>query len=312
MIVCLGTTPTVQRTMTFDRLTLDEVNRAKAVDEYASGKSVNVARVAHLLGADVLELGFAGGDRGEFLRRALTEEGVRHDFVTVGPRSRLCTTVIDSSTGTVTELVEESAEVAARDWLELRAKFTTAVRRAKVCVLSGSLPPGGPPDFYAKCAAVARAAGAVTIVDSRGEPLRLAMKDGQGGVIAKLNRTELAYTLGVPLENADQLRAALRGCVPPAAGALITMGASGAVAFDGTRPVRIGSPKVAALNPIGSGDAVAAGAAVALHHGATFIEACVHGIACGAANAVTSRAGYLRPQDVNALLGEVRSSVRDL
>ncbi len=103
MIVCLGTTPTVQRTMTFDRLALDEVNRAKTVDEYASGKSVNVARVAHLLGADVLELGFVGGDRGEFLRRALTEEGVRHDFVSVGPRSRLCTTVIDSSTGTVTE-----------------------------------------------------------------------------------------------------------------------------------------------------------------------------------------------------------------
>jgi tagatose 6-phosphate kinase len=312
MIVCLGTTPTVQRTMTFERLTLDEVNRAKAVDEYASGKSINVARVAHLLGADVLELGFVGGDRGEYLRRALSEEGVRHDFVTVGPRSRLCTTVIDSSTGTVTELVEESAEVAARDWLELKAKFTTAVRRAKVCVFSGSLPPGGPPDFYAKCAAVARAAGAVTIVDTRGEPLRLAIKEGQGGVIAKLNRTELAYTLGVQLENADQLRAALRSCVPPAAGALITMGAAGAVAYDGARAMKIGSPRVAALNPIGSGDAVAAGMAVALERGAAFVEACVLGIASGAANAVTSRAGYVRPQDVNALVGEVRNSLRDL
>jgi tagatose 6-phosphate kinase len=311
MIVCLGTTPTVQRTMTFDRLALDEVNRAKAVDEYASGKSVNVARVAHLLGADVVELGFVGGDRGEFLRRALSEEGIRHDFVTVGPRSRLCTTVIDSSTGTVTELVEESAEVAARDWLELRAKFTTAVRRAKVCVLSGSLPPGGPPDFYAKCAAVARAAGAVAIVDTRGEPLRLAIREGQP-VIAKLNRTELAYTLGLQLENADQFRAALRACVPPAGGALVTMGDAGAVAFDGARAMRIASPKVAALNPIGSGDAVAAGMAVALERGAAFLEACVLGIACGAANAVTARAGYLRPQDVNALVAEVRNSVRDL
>jgi tagatose 6-phosphate kinase len=312
MIVCLGTTPTVQRTMTFDRLALDEVNRARAVDEYASGKSVNVARVAHLLGADVLELGFAGGDRGDFIRRALSEEGVHHDFVTVGPRSRLCTTVIDSSTGAVTELVEESAEVAARDWLELRAKFTAAVRRAKVCVLSGSLPPGGPPDFYARCAAIARAAGAVTVVDSRGEPFRLAVREAAGTVIVKLNRNELALTLGVPLENADQFRAALRSCVPPAAGALVTMGAAGAVAFDGARAMRIATPKVVALNPIGSGDAVAAGLAVALERGAAFIEACVLGIACGAANAITQRAGYVRPQDVNALLADVRNSVRDL
>jgi tagatose 6-phosphate kinase len=312
MILCLGTTPTVQRTMTFERLTLDEVNRAKSVDEYASGKSVNVARVAHLLGAEVLELGFVGGDRGEFLRRELDAEGVRHDFVTVSARTRLCTTVIDAAGETVTELVEESAEVAGRHWQELEAKFAEAVRRAKVCVLSGSLPPGGPVDFYARCVRLARAAGAVTVVDARGEPLKRAMDAGEGSVIAKLNRSELAATLGLPLESDEQLRAGLRACVPPASGALVTMGAAGAVAFDGREIIRVPSPKVPVVNPIGSGDSVAAAVAVALERGATFQEACAFGIACGAANAMTPRAGYVRRADVEALVEKVRASVRDL
>ena len=44
MILCVGTTPTVQRTIVLDRLELDGVNRAVEVKEYASGKSVNVAK----------------------------------------------------------------------------------------------------------------------------------------------------------------------------------------------------------------------------------------------------------------------------
>src|SRR5688572_4327077 len=134
MILCLGTTPTVQRTMRFDRLTLDEVNRASSVDEYASGKSVNVARVAHQLGAEVLELGFVGGDRGEYLRQRLDVDRVPHDFVTVPRSTRLCTTLIDNATGTVTELVEESFKVPTHHWEELEAKFAAAALRANACV----------------------------------------------------------------------------------------------------------------------------------------------------------------------------------
>ncbi len=37
MILCLGTTPTVQRTMQFGRLTLDEVNRGFELMEAQDG-----------------------------------------------------------------------------------------------------------------------------------------------------------------------------------------------------------------------------------------------------------------------------------
>ena len=46
MIVCLGTTPALARTMEFDGLAVDAVNRATRVYEYAAGKAVNAARAA--------------------------------------------------------------------------------------------------------------------------------------------------------------------------------------------------------------------------------------------------------------------------
>ena len=63
MILCLGTTPTVQRTIFLKRLEIDAVNRAHSVIESASGKALNVARVLTTLGKPCVALGFAGGDR---------------------------------------------------------------------------------------------------------------------------------------------------------------------------------------------------------------------------------------------------------
>src|SRR5690606_28083215 len=49
-ILCLSTSPTMQRTLVFDRVIPGDTNRADEVHDYASGKAVNAARVLHTLG----------------------------------------------------------------------------------------------------------------------------------------------------------------------------------------------------------------------------------------------------------------------
>src|SRR5512138_29712 len=122
MILCVGTTPVLQRSMAFDALRLDEVNRSVDTSDYASGKSINVAKVAHTLGEEVLATGFLGGDTGKHVRQDLNSLGVPHDFVGVEPRTRMCITVIDRATGQVTEMVEESREVEPIAWDALRER----------------------------------------------------------------------------------------------------------------------------------------------------------------------------------------------
>jgi tagatose 6-phosphate kinase len=299
MILCLGTTPTVQRSMTFERVGIDAVNRAAEVQEYASGKSPNVARVLRTMGADALEVGFAGGERGRFLLEDLTRAGVRCDFVGVAAQTRLCTTVIDRSNGTATELVEEHAPVPPGAWAEMDRKLHELLPSARMWIFSGSLPAGAPQDFYARWLPLARELGATLILDARGEPLKRALV--HAGFIVKLNREELADTLGTPLDSDSALADATRRIAPAGGAAIITLGSGGAVASDGKHAWRVTGPPVRAISAVGSGDAFAAGLALELMRGAALPEALKLAAACGAANAMTALAGHLHVRDVEEL-----------
>jgi tagatose 6-phosphate kinase len=57
---------------------------------------------------------------------------------------------------------------------------------------------------------------------------------------------------------------------------------------------------------VGSGDAFAAGTIARLAVGAPLHEACALGAACGSANALTEKAGFLSLGDVESLLPQVR------
>jgi len=303
MILCLGTSPVYQRTMVFERLTLDKVNRAQSVHDYASGKSINAARVIRTLGADALASGFVGGPRGELLRRELDELGIRHEFVTVAPQTRQCVTVIDQAAGTATELVEESIAVAEADWRQLEEKLRQLLPQAAVWVFSGTLPPQAPPDFYARWLPLARQTGAAAIVDARGEPLRLAMR--RPNPILKINRDELASTIGEDLSDDTRLLAAMRRHVPAEGKIIVTLGAAGAMACERATCWRASTPSVRTVSAVGSGDAFAGGLAVALSQRLPTEEALKVAVACGAANAMTPLAGHVHPADVQKLLGLV-------
>lgn len=304
MILCLGTTPVLQRSMTFDRVRLDDVNRARGVRDYASGKSVNVARVLHTLGHDVLATGFLGGARGGTLRRDLDAAGIAHDFVTVAPETRQCITVIDRAAGIATELVEESSPVGESGWRELDEKLRRLLPTCGLWTFSGTLPPGAPQDFYARWLPLARQTGARVILDAKGEPLELALKEGNA--IYKLNRDEFADTLRTDLSDDARLLEAVRKHTPDGGTLIITLGKSGALASDGRSCWRVFSAKVNAVSAVGSGDSFSAGLAAGLDRGASLPDALRLAAACGAANATTAYAGHLEPNEVDRLLGETR------
>jgi tagatose 6-phosphate kinase len=304
MILCLGTTPVLQRTMVFPRLHVDGVNRAIEVSEHASGKSINVARVLHTLGEEAMAVGFLGGDSGEFIREDLTASHIAHDFISVTPKTRMCITVMDRSNHSATELVQESSEVEKPAWGKLRQRVAELMPPAKVLVLSGSLPPGAPQDFYAHCVNRATESAVMTIVDAAGEPLRRALASKP--LIVKPNRSELAKTLDTPIESDPAFREAIKQLIDSGpAWAVVTEGKAGAIVSDGEEFWRVRSPKVDAINPIGSGDALAAGLASAISRGQHLPEACKLAVACGAANALTPLAGVVRPDDVSELIKRV-------
>ena len=304
MILCIGTTPAVQRVMVFPRLVLDAVNRAVTTLNGAAGKSVNVAKVLNALGEASLATGFLGGDRGRQVEAVLIGHGVGMSFVQVAARTRECVTVIDQSSGRITELVEESPSVTPAESEPLLAVIRQRLPGSRAVVMSGTIAPGVDQGLYRVCVQLAHEHRLLTVVDAQGVALTEALAARPG--LVKPNRSELAATLRRELRDGVALVAGMRELGERGAQrVVVTAGKEPTLAFDGQKLWRIKSPRITAVNPIGSGDAFAAGVVWRLVRGDDLGEACRWGAAAGAANALTLMPGEVNRADVDRLAAEV-------
>ncbi len=290
--------------MVLPQLRVNQVNRAVKTLDGAAGKSINVAKVLKELGEQPLATGFLGGDRGEHLRNVLLAKGIGMDFVIVQARTRLCITVLDESTGTQTELVEESPVVTAQECDQLMQVIRLHLAQAKAVVMSGTIAPGAPRDLYAECTRLARDTPALAVVDAQGQALAEALKAKPD--LVKPNRTELAATVGSELKDEDSVVRAMRELNERgAANVVVTAGKEATLAYDGRSFWRIQNPKVTVLNAIGSGDAFTGALVWRLLKGDHLGEACRWGAAAGAANTLTLMPGELSRETVAQLAKQI-------
>jgi tagatose 6-phosphate kinase len=291
MILVVGLSSVWQRTLFFDALQTGEVNRVKKVVETASGKGVNVARVAATLGADVRVLTVAGGQRGKLFRQALRNDSVDAVVVPVRGETRVCQTLIAG--GVVTELVEESPALRRSEVKAVVRAFERELKRARLVVLSGTVPAGCGEKFYARLARLARRRGVPVVVDTQGKQLMNVVREKPA--LVKVNRKELAAATG-KRDVASGVRQLGIEC------AVISAGARPVGVFEGEKQWTVQPPRVEAVNPIGSGDSMLAGMSAVLWGGGNVREAVRWGLACGAANALTETSGVVHLADVRHLL----------
>jgi tagatose 6-phosphate kinase len=300
MILVVGLSPAWQRTLTFGRIIPGRVNRAKHVSETASGKGVNVARVVSILSADVRLLTVAGGTRGRLLTAQLRRQGLSARVVPVKSETRICQTLLTPDAAT--ELVEEAGPLSAAEVKNVARAFATEVVKAKLVILTGTVPQGCGDDFYARLVTEAQRRGRPVLIDTQNLQLLNALR--RRPFLVKINRDELAAATHV---NCDRPSGVLR-----ALGKLLRRGPQWAVISDGVRNIFVSEghgrrasilkpPHVKTRNSIGSGDAMTAGIAVGLSRGMSMLDAVQLGIACGAANAMTAEPGFVRLSDVKRL-----------
>lgn len=301
-ILCVGITPCVQRTLQFPRLELGEVNRARAVTISAGGKACTTAHVLKALGESPVVTGFVGGDTGGLVESYLQQRGITCDFVQSERPTRICSTVLDEASGTVTELVEEAPLPTAKDWRHFDERLMESLVRCGMVTINGALPPRAPDYIYANIAQKAVTLGVPLLIDSQKTPLLNTLP--YQPLLIKLNRRELAETCGGDLANDDtaMIHAARDLVARGAQWALVTHGAHAAWLIGAEEIWCFQPPKIKALNPVGAGDSTTAGIAVALRSGKTMTESTRFALACGAADALTLIPGEVRPEDVKRLM----------
>ena len=276
------------------------MNRASRVTVGVGGKGANTARMVTQLGGSSELIGFAGGVNGGLLEEMLTDEGVAFQHVETEGETRICQTLLEAGHPESTELVEEMPPLSSNEWRRMVELFQSLKLSDTVVPISGKLPAGAPADAYAQIAELVLEQGGRVILDAPDEPLLLALEHKP--FIVKINNVEVLQTLG-----GGDLMAASRELIERGArSVLITRGGQSAFYVDESKVLEISPPKIEAVNPVGSGDAVTAGMAMELARGRDVSEAIITGMACGAANALNLLSGFIKLGDVERLRKEVR------
>ncbi|MBI2844885.1 MAG: 1-phosphofructokinase [Armatimonadetes bacterium] len=305
MVITVTLNAAVDKTYTVQNYTLDRVHRPSAEKSVAGGKGINVARVLHTLGRDVLATGFVGGYNGDIILSGLDQERIPHDFVRTGGESRICIAVVDPVNGTQTEVNENGPEISPEEVEALESKLQSLLGRASFLILSGSAPPGVPGDFYVRAIRRAKAAGVRVLLDSSGEHFRAGAEEVPD--IIKPNVAELSAYVGSELLTVGEILNAAKELTKLGIGlVVISMGRSGALATDGRAAWQAAPPEIEFVSAVGSGDALVAAVIDALLRGESVSEALKAGTAAGAANAMVYGAGFCSAEAIASLEQAVR------
>ena len=308
MIITVTLNAAIDRTLSVPNFKPGRRHRTVQTQTMAGGKGVNIARTLKTLGQPVIATGFAGGPTGTRIVEQLTDESILTDFVRIREESRTNLSVVDPTNGEQTEVNERGATVTSREMELFHDKLLYLARGAEVVVFAGSLPPGVEPEAYATLIRELRKRGLTTVVDTDGEPLRLAVRAEP--TVVSPNVLEAEELVGHEFNDDEDRTIAVREMLELGAKEAIMTVENGCFAAlptesGGHRMVRVRVEPREPVATVGSGDAFLAGYVAARYSGQALEECLRFGVACGAESTQRLGAGVIDPREVDRLLGEV-------
>jgi 1-phosphofructokinase family hexose kinase len=309
MIITVTLNAALDKTLEVPNFTPGRRHRTVDQTTMPGGKGVNVARAIKRLGQPVIATGLAGGATGTRIVQALSDEAILSGFTRIREESRTNTAVLDPTTNQHTEVNERGPSVSPQEIELFREKLLYLAKGASMCVFAGSLPRGVETDVYAGLIREVKRLGVTTIVDTDGEPLRLAVR-AEPDVICP-NELEGEELVGHEFNDvADRAHAVAEMTRLGSREVLMTVpdGCYAQVIEDGTPAIyRVRVEEQEARSSIGSGDAFLAGYVAARYAGRTPVECLRYGVACGAESIQHFGAGLLDPFKVDRLLPDVEA-----
>ena len=292
-IYTLTMNPSIDKNSTVDTVLAEHKLRCGPPSFEAGGGGINVSRAVGKLGGCSKALYPAGGFTGNLLAGLLDRESLDHSRIPVAGMTRENLTVFESSSGSQYRFGMPGAEMSANEWRQCLVRLEEIGRDPPdYFVMSGSLPPGIPEDFYARALACFEDTDCRCVVDSSGPALAAAAMTGV--FLLKPNLRELGQIAGRNLEDeADQEAVAWKLIeAGKSETVLVSLGSAGTMLVmrnpAGTKHVEnIRAPRVPIRSKIGAGDSMVAGTILALARGRSLREAVLYGMAAGSSAVMT-------------------------
>jgi len=297
-IITLTLNPALDLSTSTATILPSEKLRCAAPRHDPGGGGINVARAIHALGGQALAVFPAGGPTGALLETLLAAEGVSSKVIPIAGLTRENLAVDEVSTGRQFRFVmpgpclSEAERVSCLDTLErMRPK-------PDYVVVSGSLPPDCPADFYGQIAQWATRHDLKLILDTSGPALNIVR---QAGVfLLKPSWLELEQLVGRKLSDIAAIATAAAELVARRYAQIVvaSVGPDGAVVASPAGTEHFAAPQIEVKSTVGAGDSMVAGIVFGLSQGRSLAQAARLGIAAGAAALMRPGTELCRREDV--------------
>ena len=197
-------------------------------------------------------------------------------------------------------------ELTSDEWQACLDQLTRLEKPPAYLVASGSLPPGVPPDFYARLSRLLKPQGVKLILDTSGPALAAALAEGV--YLIKPSLRELGELCGCVLQTEPEWREAAQALVRQgrAQVVVLSLGEGGACLFTPEQTVFAPALPVRVVSSIGAGDSFVGAMVWALSKGLALDESFRYGVAAASAALLSTGTGLCQPEDVARLLADVK------
>jgi 6-phosphofructokinase 2 len=309
-IITLTPNPSIDISAAVERVMPTHKLRCASVRRDPGGGGINVARVVRRLGSDVTAVYLCGGVTGQLLARLVEGEHIESRPVEIADETRQDFSVHEDTSGKQFRFVLPGPMVAEHEWRACLDAFAACARHADFVVASGSLPPGAPPDFYARASRIVKSGGGKFLVDTSGPALKAALAEGV--YLIKPSLRELCEAVG---EKLDCETAWIRACTRlvkdlRAEIIALTLGHRGAMLVARDRVIRAEPPPITPLSSVGAGDSFLGAMVWGLAAGNDLAEALRLGVAAGSSAVLNPGTELAHAGDTRRLVEAV--TIREL
>jgi 6-phosphofructokinase 2 len=306
-IITITMNPCIDKGTSVDNVVAERKLRCSRPRYEPGGGGINVSRAMHRLGENSRSLYLAGGSVGDMLKKLLDEEQIRHEPFEIGAMTRESLVVYEESSEQQYRFGMPGPEIKEVEWRKFMARLDEMTPKPDFIIGSGSLPPGVHEDFYARVSRWGKHHGAKTIVDTPGEPLSLACKEGV--FLVKPNLRELEILAGRKIENEEEQENLARRLVDECGTevVVVSLGAAGALFAWKEGVERVRAPTVPIKSKVGAGDSMVGGIMTALKRGWEIPDAVRFGVAAGAAAVMTEGTELCRREDTERLYERIKN-----
>ena len=253
MIYTCTLNPAIDMFIRLDKLDYNSVNRSDFCELTPNGKGVNVSIILKLLKLDCKNIGFVGGEIGDFIDNGIKEMGIETDFVDIKSNNRINIFInlngekelkivnpgpyIDGKYQN--ELLDKIKKIAKNDWL----------------IVSGSNPRNIDDSFILEIAKICYERHVNLCMDISSSVVLECAK--YRPFLIKPNEDELLSWFNDTKGDIEKYKSYSKKLMGLGVkNVLLTLGSDGGILFNSRETIVADAPKVKVVNTAGSGDTV--------------------------------------------------------